>query len=188
MLSMPPDEDAIRQALEAQASWEELQRRGDEARTRFHEAVLELHESGATLREIAAALHLSHQRVHQIVEGRGGIWSRLGIRRRANAPRSARCSFCGTGYFAARRLIAGPGVWICDGCVRLAEGTARGSAPPAGSPARLEVAGRDSGARCRFCGRAAHQVAHVVTGPGAAICDGCLTICDEILTEAGLGV
>lgn len=30
-----------------------------------------------------------------------------------------RCSFCGKGKDAARRLVAGPGVFICDRCVQL---------------------------------------------------------------------
>jgi hypothetical protein len=28
-----------------------------------------------------------------------------------------KCSFCGQGQSQVRKLIAGPGVWICDGCV-----------------------------------------------------------------------
>lgn len=30
----------------------------------------------------------------------------------------AACSFCGAGPAQVERLISGPGVWICDGCVR----------------------------------------------------------------------
>ena len=30
-----------------------------------------------------------------------------------------RCSFCGKSKDKVRRLVAGPGVFICDGCVRL---------------------------------------------------------------------
>lgn len=33
--------------------------------------------------------------------------------------RSWRCSFCGKGENRVRRLVAGPGVFICDQCVRL---------------------------------------------------------------------
>jgi hypothetical protein len=28
-----------------------------------------------------------------------------------------KCSFCGSGQSQVNKLIAGPGVWICDGCV-----------------------------------------------------------------------
>jgi len=32
------------------------------------------------------------------------------------------CRFCGRGQAGARKLIAGPGVYICDACVGVAEG------------------------------------------------------------------
>jgi hypothetical protein len=32
---------------------------------------------------------------------------------------SARCSFCGKFQYQVKRLIAGPGVFICDECVML---------------------------------------------------------------------
>ena len=39
--------------------------------------------------------------------------------REASKRRSWRCSFCGKGKDRVRRLVAGPGVFICDQCVRL---------------------------------------------------------------------
>ena len=43
--------------------------------------------------------------------------------RRRNSPdankRLLRCSFCGKGYDKGRRLVAGPGVFICDQCIHL---------------------------------------------------------------------
>ena len=39
--------------------------------------------------------------------------------REASKRRSWRCSFCGKGKDKVRRLVAGPGVFICDQCVRL---------------------------------------------------------------------
>jgi|tagenome__1003787_1003787.scaffolds.fasta_scaffold13949386_1 ATP-dependent Clp protease ATP-binding subunit ClpX len=46
----------------------------------------------------------------------------------------AACSFCGKGRPEVRRLIAGPQVWICDGCVRLCHDAlgSSGDQPPAG--------------------------------------------------------
>lgn len=35
-----------------------------------------------------------------------------------NARSGPACSFCGAGAGSVDHLIAGPGVWICDGCVR----------------------------------------------------------------------
>lgn len=37
----------------------------------------------------------------------------------ASRRRSWRCSFCGKGEDRVRRLVAGPGVFICDHCVQL---------------------------------------------------------------------
>jgi hypothetical protein len=37
----------------------------------------------------------------------------------ASKRRSWRCSFCGKGKDKVRRLVAGPGVFICDHCVQL---------------------------------------------------------------------
>jgi hypothetical protein len=42
------------------------------ARVDYHHAIKKLHAEGGSLREIAEALDLSHQRVHQIVEGPAG--------------------------------------------------------------------------------------------------------------------
>jgi hypothetical protein len=48
-------------------------------------------------------------------------------------PENAACSFCGKGPAEVERLIAGPEVWICDGCVRVCHGileTVDGQQPP----------------------------------------------------------
>src|SRR5712691_1450135 len=37
----------------------------------------------------------------------------------AGKRRSWRCSFCGKGKDKVRRLVAGPGVFICDQCIEL---------------------------------------------------------------------
>ena len=33
--------------------------------------------------------------------------------------RHTRCSFCGKGQDQVRKLVAGPGVYICDSCIQL---------------------------------------------------------------------
>lgn len=38
---------------------------------------------------------------------------------RKDAPRSVRCSFCGKSQENVRKIVAGPGVYICDECVEL---------------------------------------------------------------------
>ena len=47
----------------------DLQREIEHARVDYNDAVRRLHAAGASLREIAENLAISHQRVHQIVEG-----------------------------------------------------------------------------------------------------------------------
>ena len=34
-------------------------------------------------------------------------------------PQSLQCSFCGKSHLQVRKLVAGPGVYICDECVSL---------------------------------------------------------------------
>ena len=97
------------------------------------------------------------------------------------------CAFCGTTQEGAGKLIAGPGVAICEGCSRLAldllvagEGQAGGS---------LSLVGGDpqDRARCSFCGKRSRRVGRLVAGSGGVnICGECLDLCIEILRE-GLG-
>jgi hypothetical protein len=77
------------------------------------------------------------------------------------------------------------------GATRLAAGAViedQAEAPMLVEPSGSEV-------RCSFCGKEARQVRHLVAsglagaaggkfGDGARICDGCLDLCGEILTEA----
>jgi ATP-dependent protease Clp ATPase subunit len=79
-----------------------------------------------------------------------------------------RCSFCGHAQRQVAKLIAGPGVYICDRCVALAR-----SWPPAAHPGRS----------CSFCGTWAPGQRRVVARGSASICEQCLDLCDEIIAE-----
>jgi ATP-dependent protease Clp ATPase subunit len=84
------------------------------------------------------------------------------------------CTFCGRSRGQCAKLIAGPGVYICDGCVALARGW-----PVAEDPER----------RCSFCGMPRRMIGAVFvqgTVP-ACLCDECLDLCDEILVEEQAG-
>jgi len=48
--------------------------------------------------------------------------------------RDVRCSFCGKPKDQVRRLVAGPGVYICDQCVALCNEVLTESAPPPPAP------------------------------------------------------
>jgi ClpX C4-type zinc finger len=187
-------DDLLAEARQAQERLIDAERDVEVARAEFHRAVRRLHLHGASLRELAADLGLSHQRVHQIVEEAGG--SRRWVRARRVMrpdPELLTCTFCGRPQNKVRKLIAGPGVYICEGCTALAAGVLR-----SGHPADTEfgeisaVPGEQTGIRCTFCGKDRGQVANVAvlpevtverTSASAAICSECLALCDEIITE-----
>jgi ClpX C4-type zinc finger len=49
------------------------------------------------------------------------------------------CSFCGKHQEQVQRLIAGPGIYICDECIRLCDEILADEAPPSPSPASSPV-------------------------------------------------
>ena len=83
-----------------------------------------------------------------------------------------RCSFCDRAQQQVAKLIAGPNVYICNGCVRLARGWA-----PLAYPGRT----------CSFCGKWAPREGRVTGHGTVAICDQCLDLCDEIIAEEQAG-
>jgi ATP-dependent protease Clp ATPase subunit len=78
------------------------------------------------------------------------------------------CSFCGKPQKQVDKLIAGPGVYICAGCVVLAR-----QWPIVAEP-------QD---RCSFCGFSEVPVRALVPRGPPAVCDACLDLCDEIIVE-----
>ena len=178
---MAIDPDLLSEAKIAEADLIEAEHAADVARAEFNRAVRRLHLAGGSLREVAAALGLSHQRVHQIVEANGGSrrW-----RKGAKTPRPGPCSFCGRTAEKVKTLIAGPGVYICDRCIPLAsEAIAVGG--PAGPPgtAIAPVAAEAMTEKCSFCGQRRHQVPGLAAAGSARNCAECLQLCHEILTE-----
>jgi hypothetical protein len=78
----PLDTALLGEARTARDHLLELQRDLEKARADYNHAVRRLHAEGGSLREIAEDLGLSHQRVHQIVEGGEAGTGRGGSRRR----------------------------------------------------------------------------------------------------------
>jgi ClpX C4-type zinc finger len=196
---MALDPELVRAAVAARERLAVAQHEAERARVDYHHAIRRLHAAGGSLREIAEALHLSHQRVHQIIDGAAEPARPRWRRRPQRLPGSpGPCSFCGRPHDVCARLIAGPGVYICDRCVvhafRL---DATGSVDDrAEAPMLLEPSG--SQARCSFCGKQARRVRRVVTsglagardgkyGQQPRICDRCLVLCEEILAEPASG-
>ena len=176
---MTVDKSLLRGAREAGARWLDGQRRAELAKADYHHAIRRLHFAGASLREIAEALHISHQRVHQIIEATGGTrdW-----KPRKSAATDPACTFCGLPKVAVTKLIAGPGVYICDSCLTLAQQIVAEPQSVETDRTLLQHANPTSKARCSFCGKAARDITSLVMGPGVRICDGCIRLCSEILT------
>jgi hypothetical protein len=179
---MALDPALLSEAQTAEARVIDAEHAADVARADFHRAVRRLQLHGGSLREIADALGLSHQRVHQIVEAAGG--SRRWRKRNGTPPELLYCSFCGKDQKHVKKLIAGPGVYICDNCVDRADevfATGNEVATPA---ATLRAVGEDAAAdRCGFCGKARRQVAAMMSTGDARICNECVDLCHEIVTE-----
>jgi hypothetical protein len=190
------NDDLLTEARQAQERLIDAERDVEVARAEFHRAVRRLHLRGTSLRELAAKLGLSHQRVHQIVEEDGGSrrWVRTGAGGRSRTGEAQLwCTFCGKSQKQVRKLIAGPGVFICDGCTTLAQNVL-GSGQPARTELGSIVAVPDEGipAKCCFCGKERHQVTGLAgmpyeagrkPGKYAAICSQCLDLCQEIIAE-----
>jgi hypothetical protein len=75
---MTLDETILNEARELRSRLLELQHDADRAKLDYHHAIRRLHAAGGSMREIADVLDLSHQRVHQIVEGDEPIHMRFG--------------------------------------------------------------------------------------------------------------
>ncbi len=82
---MTLDEKVLGEARDARQKLVDLESQTAHARVDYHHAIKKLHAAGGSLREIAEVLELSHQRVHQIVEGgspeSGPPWAGRGWKR-----------------------------------------------------------------------------------------------------------
>jgi ATP-dependent protease Clp ATPase subunit len=84
------------------------------------------------------------------------------------------CSFCGKTQDEVEKLIAGPGVYICNECVYLTNEIINDKSFQ-GNPEK-----------CSFCGQTQGEMAgtlRVISGPEVYICTGCVGLCNEIIAE-----
>ena len=95
-----------------------------------------------------------------------------------------RCSFCNVSQADTRKLIAGPGLYICEGCVAAAtDVVATAGAVRGPRQVVLRPALPDELHPCQFCGKAPGRVTTIVKGSRARICNECLDLCSDILQE-----
>jgi len=90
------------------------------------------------------------------------------------------CSFCGKKQQEAKKLIAGPAVFICDECVQDCL-NALADDKPAGRITKVLT--KTSEAPCSFCGLKRMDVDGMVGVPRARICNQCVKICEDILAR-----
>lgn len=150
----------------------------DRMEVEYQHAIRSLHAAGGSMREIAEALGSSHQRIHQIIDaggGKGALKERSGVSRQD----MLLCSFCGKSQAEVPKLIAGPGVSICDACVKRATSVSWGKRKP---DAAFGL-NKNARASCTFCGKRTKQVEGIISGRTTSICTECLTLCREIIRK-----
>jgi kynureninase len=93
------------------------------------------------------------------------------------------CSFCGQVPSQAFRIVAGPGVRICDACVSLGQSVLANGQAAAAAATMVRLGSPATGLRCDFCGKPDHRVAGLAAAGDARICAECLELCQEIFAE-----
>ena len=189
------DEELVREAERAKEQLAVSQHAAQRAKVDYHQAIRRLHAAGGSLREIAEALGMSHQRVHQIIDEAAEPTRRRWWRREPQVLSGpvGPCAFCGRPRDVCAKLIAGPGVFICDRCVVEATRLAAGAAVEGRAEGSMRLEPPGSEAQCSFCGKEARKVRHLVAsglavpagkfGDLPRICDKCRDLCLEILAE-----
>ena len=152
------DRELLRTAREARDCALDLHYEADQSQVAYQHAIRQLHAAGASLREIADALGLSYQRVHQIVD----VGSGKGAVRECRSDHA--CSFCGASQKQVHKLIAGPGVFICERCVDLADEVLVERTQRSNRWTRLAVE-TEPEATCSFCGKRRRDVPGLVLAP-----------------------
>ena len=152
------DEEVLAWARQAQEWLIQAEDHTEAVRADLRRAVDRLAAGGSSPRDIGAALGLSDQQLDEIARTVGGF-GRVG---RGQAPSAGlACTFCGRSQRKVRKLVAGPGVYICDGCIALAGGVV-GSGSAADTllgPMRAvpEQGGRDAVPFLRQASRSRHR-------------------------------
>jgi ClpX C4-type zinc finger len=165
------DAELLARVEEAQAKMRAAEQDLTVANAAFALALRQLNLAGGSVRDIARKVGLSHQRVAQLIEG---VADGRGWKRSGKKPVLLACSFCDRTQQEVRKLIAGPGVYICDSCVAIAGPVTRtrtDDPPFVVSPL----------SQCRFCGKWPRPDLAVATDQSFSICGECLDLCDEII-------
>lgn len=175
---MTLDEKLLKEARDVRNRVIDLDYEAERARLSYQHAIRRLHATGGSLREIAESLGLSHQRVHQIVEG---VEGKLAIK---EARSHIACSFCGLPKEETRKVVAGPGgVFICDACITLATEFVQQGGVASEEVVQLSAPSKP-GAKCSFCGKKSQSTSQMVETGDVRICGECLALCNQILVTS----
>jgi ClpX C4-type zinc finger len=180
---VPLDADLLGQARIAGDRLIDAEHDAEVARAEFHRAVRRLHRAGAAAGEIAGALGLSRQHVHQIVES--AVGTRGWRKGRPGSRDLLSCSFCGKHQKQIQKLIAGPGAYICNECVKRVHGVLAAAGKTATTPIATigQVSAADRAEQCSFCGKPRSKITAMASAGHATICNECIELCDEIISE-----
>ena len=94
----------------------------------------------------------------------------------ASVGETIQCSFCQAQSSAARQVVAGPRVFICNSCVHDCVGGRSDGA----EVQRLYIAG----VACSFCSRTVDDRAPVYGARGNYICPECVGVCVDIFADS----
>jgi ATP-dependent protease Clp ATPase subunit len=95
------------------------------------------------------------------------------------------CSFCGRDQKQLKKLIVGPDARICDRCLGRVHTVLAAAGQTASTPIATirPVDDEAHDGRCSFCGKGRYQVEAMAAAGDAWICNECLDLCDEIVSE-----
>ncbi|MEA3075096.1 MAG: hypothetical protein QOF60_4 [Actinomycetota bacterium] len=94
-----------------------------------------------------------------------------------------RCSFCNVSQVDTKKLVAGPGVYVCEQCIEVGEDVVRTGDPVKGPRQVVLRSAITEDHACGFCAKPPAQVKGMVKGGRGRICNECLDLCQAILDE-----
>ncbi|MBL0122451.1 MAG: hypothetical protein IPP88_06855 [Betaproteobacteria bacterium] len=95
------------------------------------------------------------------------------------------CSYCGASQHEVRKIVAGPSVFICNDCVGKALSSLVTDQPATSEKLATTQSKSSELFYCSFCGKPGTEVKRLLSRNGVCICNECLVLSLDILTEGG---